>query len=92
MKSMSYQEIIARREKRRADEIAFAMRRPKIPASNPAISTQILILQWHIDELYKTWRAQEIAKAQATKEVVKPERAPGRGGRKSSILQQLGLA
>lgn len=87
--ALSYKEILERREKRRSQELQFAMRRPKIPATGSAGLT-IMILQWAIDELYAEWRAAEIAKAQATKEVVKPKRS--RGGRRNSVLEQLGLA
>lgn len=89
MKSASYQELMARREKRKQDEIAFATRRPKIPKGSP-IALKIMIYQWCIDELYAVWRARELEKAQATKEVVKPKRA--RGGRRNNVLEQLGLA
>ena len=87
--ALSYQEILARREKRKHQELEFAMRRPKLPTSGP-IALQILILQWAIDELYAGWRADEILKAQATKEVIKPKRA--RGGRRNSVFEALGLA
>lgn len=87
--AISYQEILARREKRRADEVSFAKRRPKIPKGSP-IALKILIYQWMIDNLYAEWRASAIAEAQTTKEVVKPKRS--RGGRRNSVLEQLGLA
>jgi hypothetical protein len=85
---LSYQEILARREKRKHQELEFAMRRPKIPSGSPAALT-IMILQWAIDEIYAEWRAAEIAKAQERKVVVKPKRQ--RGGRSNSVLAQLGL-
>jgi hypothetical protein len=89
--AISYQEILARREKRKHQELEFAMRRPKIPKGSP-IALQIMILQWAMDELYAGWRASEIAKAQASKKVLKPGRVPGkRGGRRSSVLEQLGI-
>jgi hypothetical protein len=87
--ALSYQELMARREKRKQDEIEFAARRPKIPKGSSTALT-IMILQWCIDELYAEWRAKEIAKAQAIKEVIKPKRA--RGGRRNNVLEQLGLA
>ena len=87
--ALSYKEILERREKRRTQELEFAMRRPKIPNSRPEALT-IMILQWAIDCKYAEWRASEIAKAQATKEVVQPKR--GRGGRRNNVLEQLGLA
>jgi len=85
---LSYQEILNRREKRKHQELEFATRRPKIPKGSPVALT-IMILQWAIDELYAEWRVVELAKAQATKEVVKPKRGPG--GRRNSVLEQLGL-
>jgi hypothetical protein len=91
-RTLSYQELMARREKRRADEVAFAMRRPPIP-NHHGVANKILLLQWMIDELYKEWREMEIARAQEQKTVLRPQRSPGRrGGRKNSILEQLGLA
>jgi hypothetical protein len=91
-RTLSYQELMARREKRRADEVAFAMRRPPVPSMN-GVAVKILILQWTIDELYKEWRQVELQRAQAIKEVLKPGKSPGRrGGRRSSVLEQLGLA
>lgn len=87
--ALSYKEILERREKRKHQELEFAMRRPKIPAGRPA-ALQIMILQWCIDTIYSEWRASEIAKAQATKEVVQPKRS--RGGRRNNVLEQLGLA
>ena len=88
--ALSYQEILARREKRKHQELEFAMRRPKIPATHPGTALAIMVLQWAIDELYAEWRVSEIAKAQATKEVIKPKRA--RGGRRNSVFEALGLA
>jgi hypothetical protein len=87
--SISYQEILNRRDRRKQQELEFATRRPKIPKGSP-IALQILILQWAMDELYAGWRATELAKAQEIKEVIKPKRA--RGGRRNSVLEQLGLA
>lgn len=89
MKSLSYREILAQREKRRQQELEFALRRPKIPNS-PSAALAIMILQWAIDELYSEWRASEIAKAQATKEVVRAKRA--RGGRRNRVFEALGIA
>jgi hypothetical protein len=88
--AVSYKEILERREKRKSQELQFALRRPKLPANDPPTALAIMILQWAQDELYAGWRAKEIAKAQATKEVIKPKRA--RGGRRNSVLEQLGLA
>lgn len=88
--ALSYKEILENREKRKSQELQFALRRPKLPATKPSTALAIMILQWAIDELYAEWRAEEIAKAQTTKEVVKPKRA--RGGRRNSIFEQLGLA
>jgi hypothetical protein len=86
--ALSYQEILARREKRKSQELQFATRRPKIPKGSP-LALKIMIYQWMIDGLYAEWRATELAKAQATKVVVKPKRGPG--GRRNSVLEQLGL-
>lgn len=88
--ALSYQEILKNREKRKSQELQFALRRPKLPANNPPIALAIMVLQWAIDELYAEWRAEELERAQATKEVIKPKRA--RGGRRNSIFEQLGLA
>lgn len=91
-RTLSYQELMARREKRKQDEIMFAMRRPPVPNHN-GVAMKILILQWTIDAMYKQWRQVELQRAQATKEVLKPQKSPGRrGGRRSSVLEQLGLA
>jgi hypothetical protein len=87
----SYQELLARREKRKQDEILLATRRPPVPAHN-GVAMKILLLQWMIDELYKEWREVELARAQAKKVVLKAQKTPGRrGGRKSSVLEQLGI-
>ena len=91
MQSMSYAEIMARREKRKQEEIAFATRRPLIPKNYAGAAMQILILQWQIDEIYKQWRAAELERAQASKIVIKAKKPRGRG-RTSDILEKLGLA
>ncbi len=91
-RTLSYQELMARREKRKQDEIMFAMRRPPVPNIS-GYAMKILIFQWTIDELYKEWRQVVLQRAQATKEVLKPGKSPGRrGGRRSRVLEQLGLA
>jgi hypothetical protein len=87
--AISYQEILARRERKRAQELEFATRRPKIPTKGSPDALLIMILQWVIDSKFAEWRATEIEKAQATKVVLKPQRA--RGGRRNSVLEQLGL-
>jgi hypothetical protein len=90
-RTLSYQELMARREKRKLDELEFAMRRPKL-TNNASVNLQILIYQWMIDELFKSWRRIELEKSQAQKVVLKAQKTPGRrGGRKSSVLEQLGL-
>jgi hypothetical protein len=86
---LSYQEIIARRERRRNDEIAFANRRPKV-TNDPDVNTLIFIYQAMVDKLFADWRSKMIVEAQATKEVIRPQRA--RGGRRNNVLAQLGLA
>lgn len=88
--ALSYKEILEAREKRKSQELQFALRRPKLPATDPSRALAIMILQWAIDELYAEWRAEELERAQATKEVIKPKRA--RGGRRNNILEKLGLA
>jgi len=89
--ALSYQEILARREKRKKQELEFAQRRPKIPNSKPEALT-IMVLQWCIDAIYADWRARELEKAQPTKVVLPPKGPPKRrGGRKNSVLSQLGL-
>lgn len=90
MKSKSYQEILADREKRKRQEIERANKRPPIPRSQ-GYAFQILIHQIVIDALYEQWRAEVLAKAQATKVVLPPGKPPAkRGGRKNSVLAQLG--
>jgi hypothetical protein len=89
--ALSYKEILERREKRKSQELQFAMKRPKLPANEPATALAIMILQWAIDELYAEWRARELERAQATKEVIKPK-PRGRGGRKNAVFEALGLA
>jgi len=90
-RTLSYEEILARREKRKQEEIAIAKRRPKIPNSQPEALT-IMILQWCIDSIYEEWRAREIEKAQARKIVLPPKGPPKRrGGRRNSVLEQLGI-
>lgn len=89
MQSISYAEILRRREKRKADEIAEATRRPPIPNVHGYAMT-ILIHQAIIDSIYQQWRTEELAKAQAIKEVIKPVRRK-RGGRRNNVLAQLGL-
>jgi len=90
-RTMSYEEILARREKRKREEIAMATQRPKIPNSKPEALT-IMILQWCIDSIYEEWRARELEKAQATKIVLPPKGPPRRrGGRKNTVFEQLGI-
>jgi hypothetical protein len=90
-RSLSYEEILARRAKRKAEELAVATRRPKIPNSAPE-ALVIMILQWQIDAIYAEWRARELEKAQARKIVLPPKGPPRRrGGRKNAVLEQLGI-
>jgi hypothetical protein len=65
------------------------MRRPKV-TNDPDVNTLIFIYQAMVDGLFADWRSKMILEAQATKEVIKPKRAAG--GRRSSVLEQLGLA
>jgi hypothetical protein len=91
-KSLSYEEILARRDKRKRQEHAQATKRPPIPHSRD-IAWTIMILQWTIDELFKQWKAIELAKAQDRKIVLPPKGAPkrGRGGRRNPVFEALGL-
>jgi len=90
-RTLSYEEILARREKRKQEEVRLATRRPKIPNSQPAALT-IMILQWTIDAIYEDWRARELEKAQARKIVLPPKGPPKRrGGRRNSVFDQLGI-
>jgi len=90
-RTLSYEEILARREKRKQEELAIATRRPKIPNSQPEALT-IMVLQWCIDAIYEDWRARELARAQATKIVLPPKGPPKRrGGRRNSVFEQLGI-
>jgi len=91
-KYLSYEEILARRDKRKRQEHAQATKRPPIPHSRDLAWT-IMILQWAIDELYKEWRELELAKAQDRKIVLPPKGAPkrGRGGRRNPVFEALGL-
>jgi hypothetical protein len=90
-RTLTFEEIKARREKRRKEELEVANRRPKIPNSLPDALT-IMILQWCQDVIYENWRAKELEKAQAKKVVLPPKGPPRkRGGRKNSVLEQLGL-
>jgi len=90
-RGLSYEEILARRDQRKKEEVAFAQRRPKIPNSQPEALT-IMILQWCIDSIYEEWRAREIEKAQAKKIVLPPHGPPKRrGGRRNSVFDQLGI-
>lgn len=92
-KSLSYEEIMARREKRKREEQRASTKRPPIPHSKD-IAWTILILQWTIDELYQEWRALEIERAQSRKIVLPPGKGPrkrGRGGRRNPVFEALGL-
>ena len=96
-KSISYEEILARRKRRKDDEERRAHKRTPIPATNQSLAWTILILEWAKDVLYEQWRAEMLAEAQKNKIVLPPGRGPRkrgtgkRGGRRNPVFEALGL-